>query len=133
MRHYEVVFLVHPDQSEQVPAMLESYKGMITQGGGQIHRVEDWGRRQLAFPISKVHKAHYILMNIETDQKTLAELTGSFRFSDAVLRHLVIKMDGPVVEPSPMARGEEEEAGEGVDRPRRVRRDDLGDEEGLAE
>ncbi|MFZ9905370.1 MAG: 30S ribosomal protein S6 [Steroidobacteraceae bacterium] len=113
--------------------MLERYKGMITQGGGQIHRVEDWGRRQLAFPISKVHKAHYILMNIETDQKTLAELTGAFRFSDAVLRHLVIKMDGPVIEPSPMARGEEEEAGEGVDRPRRIRRDDLGDEEGLGE
>jgi small subunit ribosomal protein S6 len=133
MRHYEVVFLVHPDQSEQVPAMLERYKGMITQGGGQIHRIEDWGRRQLAFPIAKAHKAHYILMNIETDQKTLAELTGGFRFSDAVLRHLVVKMDGPVVEPSPMARGEEEEVGEGVDRPRRVRRDDLGDEEGLAE
>jgi len=133
MRHYEVVFLVHPDQSEQVPAMLERYKGMITQGGGQVHRLEDWGRRQLAFPISKVHKAHYILMNIETYQKTLAELTGAFRFSDAVLRHLVIKMDGPVVEPSPMARGEDEEAAEGVDRPRRLRRDDLGDEEGLGE
>ncbi len=132
MRHYEVVFLFHPDQSEQGPAMLERYKGMITQSGGQIHRLEDWGRRQLAFPIAKVHKAHYILMNIETDQKTLAELTGGFRFSDAVLRHLVVKMDGPVVEPSPMARGEEEEAVEGVDRPRR-RRDDLGDEEGLAE
>ena len=133
MRHYEVVFLVHPNQSEQVPAMLERYKGMITQGGGQIHRIEDWGRRQLAFPIAKVHKAHYILMNIETDQGTRSELTGGFRFSDAVLRHLVVKMDGPVIEPSPMARGEEEEVGEGVDRPRRVRRDDLGDEEGLAE
>jgi small subunit ribosomal protein S6 len=133
MRHYEVVFLVHPDQSEQVPAMLERYKGMITQGGGQIHRLEDWGRRQLAFPIAKVHKAHYVLMNIETDQQTLGELTGAFRFSDAVLRHLVIKMDGPVVEPSPMARGEEEEGDEGVDRPRRMRRDDLGDEEGLGE
>ena len=104
MRHHEIVFLVHPDQSEQVPAMLERYKSMITTGGGQIHRVEDWGRRQLTFPIAKVHKAHYILLNIETDQKTLAELTGSFRFSDAVLRHLVVKMDGPVVEPSPMAR-----------------------------
>jgi small subunit ribosomal protein S6 len=134
MRHYEVVFLVHPDQSEQVPAMLERYKGMITQGGGQVHRLEDWGRRQLTFPISKVHKAHYILMNIETDQKTLAELTGAFRFSDAVLRHLVIKMDGPVTEPSPMARAAEEEgeAG-GVDRPRRLRRDDLGDDEQIGE
>ena len=134
MRHYEIVFLVHPDQSEQVPAMLERYKGMITAGGGQIHRLEDWGRRQLAFPISKVHKAHYILMNIETDQKTLAELTGAFRFSDAVLRHLVVKMDGAVTEPSPMARAAEEEVeGGGVDRPRRGRRDDLGDEEQLGE
>ena len=134
MRHYEVVFLVHPDQSEQVPAMLERYKGMITAGGGQVHRLEDWGRRQLAFPISKVHKAHYILMNVETDQKTRAELTGAFRFSDAVLRHLVIKMDGPVTEPSPMARAAEEEGeGGGVDRPRRMRRDDLGDEDQLGE
>ena len=129
MRHYEIVFLVHPDQSEQVPAMLERYKGMITAGGGQLHRLEDWGRRQLAFPIDKVHKAHYILMNIETDQKTLAELTGAFRFSDAVLRHLVVKMDGPVTEPSPMARADEDElGGEGVDRPRRGRRDDSDDD-----
>ena len=94
MRHYEIVFLVHPDQSEQVPAMLERYNGMITAGSGTIHRLEDWGRRQLAFPIAKVHKAHYVLMNIECDSKTLDELTGAFRFSDAVLRHLVIKMDG---------------------------------------
>src|SRR5690348_6185227 len=108
MRHYEIVFLVHPDQSEQVPAMLERYKGMITAGGGSIHRQEDWGRRQLAFPVAKVHKAHYILLNIECDQKTLAELTGAFRFSDAVLRHLVIKMDQAVTEPSAMAKGEEE-------------------------
>lgn len=107
MRHYEIVFLVHPDQSEQVPAMLERYKGMIGTGGGTIHRVEDWGRRQLAFPINKIHKAHYILLNIECDQKSLAELTGSFRFSDAVIRHLVIKMDAAVTEPSPMAKGEE--------------------------
>lgn len=129
MRHYEIVFLVHPDQSEQVPAMLERYKSMITTGGGQIHRVEDWGRRQLTFPIAKVHKAHYILLNIETDQKTLAELTGAFRFSDAVLRHLVVKMDGPVTEPSPMARADEDElGGEGVDRPRRGRRDDSDDD-----
>lgn len=129
MRHYEVVFLVHPDQSEQVPAMLERYKGMIAQGGGQVHRLEDWGRRQLTFPIAKVHKAHYILLNIETDQKTLAELTGAFRFSDAVLRHLVVKMDGPVTEPSPMARAEEEESsGDPSERPRR-RRDDLGDDD----
>jgi small subunit ribosomal protein S6 len=108
MRHYEIVFLVHPDQSEQVPAMLERYKGMIATGGGAVHRVEDWGRRQLAYPLNKVHKAHYLLMNIECDQKTLTELTGGFRFSDAVLRHMVIGMDAAVTEPSPMARGEEE-------------------------
>ena len=110
MRHYEIVFLVHPDQSEQVPAMIERYRGMITAGGGAIHRVEDWGRRQLAFPIAKVHKAHYVLMNVETDKKTLDELTGSFRFSDAVIRHLVVSMPGAVTEPSPMAREEEEGA-----------------------
>jgi small subunit ribosomal protein S6 len=108
MRHYEIVFLVHPDQSEQVPAMLERYKSMIATGNGTVHRLEDWGRRQLTFPIAKVHKAHYVLMNIEVDAKTLNELTGAFRFSDAVLRHLVIKMDAAVTEPSPMAKGEED-------------------------
>jgi small subunit ribosomal protein S6 len=111
MRHYEIVFLVHPDQSEQVPAMLERYKGMIANGSGIVHRLEDWGRRQLAFPIAKVHKAHYVLMNIECDQKTLDELTGAFRFSDAVLRHLVIKEDSAITEPSPMARSAEESEG----------------------
>ena len=108
MRHYEIVLLIHPDQSEQVPAMLERYKGMITAGGGTIHRLEDWGRRQLTYPIAKIHKAHYILLNIECDGKTLNELTGAFRFSDAVLRHLVIKMDKAVTEPSPMARSSDE-------------------------
>ncbi len=112
LRHYEIVFLVHPDQSEQVPAMLERYKGMISAGGGQIHRLEDWGRRQLTFPIAKVHKAHYVLLNIEADKKTLDELTGAFRFSDAVLRHLVIKMDAAVTEPSPMLRGDDAERNE---------------------
>ena len=112
MRHYEIVFLVHPDQSEQVPAMLERYKTMIGAGEGVVHRLEDWGRRQLAFPITKVHKAHYILMNIECDSKTLSELTGAFRFSDAVLRHLVIKMDAAVTEPSPMAKSGDEERDE---------------------
>ena len=116
MRHYEIVVLVHPDQSEQVPAMLERYKGMITAGGGAVHRVEDWGRRQLAYPIAKVHKAHYLLLNVETDQKILAELTGAFRFSDAVLRHLVTTVDKAITEPSPMARAEEE--GEGGERRR---------------
>jgi small subunit ribosomal protein S6 len=126
MRHYEIVVLVHPDQSEQVPAMLERYKGIVTASGGTVHRVEDWGRRQLAYPIAKVHKAHYILMNIETDQKSLAELNGSFRFSDAVLRHMVVSMDGPVIEPSPMARGEDEDA----DR-RRDRDSPLGDDDDM--
>jgi len=125
MRHYEIVVLVHPDQSEQVPAMLERYKGMVTATNGTVHRVEDWGRRQLAFPIAKVHKAHYILMNIETDQATLAELTGAFRFSDAVLRHLVVAMDEAVTEASPMVRGEDEEGGGRRDR------DDDGDDLGM--
>jgi len=110
MRHYEIVFLVHPDQSEQVPAMIDRYKGMIAAGNGHVHRLEDWGRRQLAYPIAKVHKAHYVLMNIECDQKTLNELTGAFRFSDAVLRHLVVQMDSAATEPSPMAKAEEEES-----------------------
>jgi small subunit ribosomal protein S6 len=124
MRHYEIVFLVHPDQSEQVPAMIERYKGMIAAGAGHVHRLEDWGRRQLAYPLAKVHKAHYVLMNVETDQKTLDELTGAFRFSDAVLRHLVVNMDEAVTEPSPMAKAAEEE-GEGGSRRRERARDDL--------
>jgi len=123
MRHYEIVFLVHPDQSEQVPAMVERYRGMIAAGGGTVHRFEDWGRRQLTYPIAKVHKAHYVLLNIEVDRKTLDELTGSFRFSDAVLRHLVIKMDAAVTEPSPMARASEDKDGEGRDRDRDRDRD----------
>jgi small subunit ribosomal protein S6 len=119
MRHYEIVFLVHPDQSEQVPAMIERYKGMIAAGEGRVHRLEDWGRRQLTYPIAKVHKAHYVLMNIECDQKVLDELTGAFRFSDAVLRHLVVAMDEAVTEPSPMAKAaDEENEGGGRRRPR---------------
>ena len=106
MRHYEIVFLVHPDQSEQVPAMIERYRGMLTAGGGAIHRLEDWGRRQLAFPIAKVHKAHYVLMNIECDNETLTELEHSFKFSDAVLRHLIVKMTKAVTSPSPMMKEE---------------------------
>src|SRR3984885_4197021 len=122
MRHYEIVFLVHPDQSEQVPAMLESYQGMIAAGSGKVHRLEDWGRRQLAYPIAKVHKAHYVLLNIECDQKNPAELIGAFRFSDAVLRHLVTNVEVAITEPSPMAKAEEE--GE----PRRDRDDEMDDE-----
>ena len=108
MRHYEIVFLVHPDQSEQVPAMIERYRGIITAGGGAIHRVEDWGRRQLAYPLAKMHKAHYVLINIECSQQTLTDIESAFRFSDAVIRNLVMAMPGPVTEPSPMARAEEE-------------------------
>ena len=123
MRHYEIVFLVHPDQSEQVPAMIERYQGMIAAGSGKVHRLEDWGRRQLAYPIAKVHKAHYVLLNIECDQKTLTELIGAFRFSDAVLRHLVTNVETALTEPSPMAKAEEE--GEVV---RRERDDEMDDE-----
>ena len=106
MRHYEIVFIVHPDQSEQVPAMIERYKGMVAARNGTLHRLEDWGRRQLAYPIQKMHKAHYVLMNIEADQATLDELNHAFRFNDAVLRHLVVQMDEAVTTPSPMMREE---------------------------
>jgi small subunit ribosomal protein S6 len=106
MRHYEIVFIVHPDQSEQVPAMIERYRNTVTTRSGKIHRLEDWGRRQLAFPIQKVHKAHYVLMNIECDQETLNELEHAFKFNDAVLRHLVVKMKAAVSAPSPMMKEE---------------------------
>jgi small subunit ribosomal protein S6 len=106
MRHYEICFIVHPDQSEQVPAMIERYKGVIGQRNGIVHRLEDWGRRQLTYPIQKVHKAHYVLMNIECDQDTVNELEHSFKFSDAVLRHLIIKMTKAVTAPSPMMKEE---------------------------
>lgn len=102
MRHYEIVFIVHPDQSEQVPAMIERYSNTITSKAGKIHRTEDWGRRQLAYMIQKLHKAHYVLMNIECDQTTLDELIYSFKFNDAVLRHLIIRTNSPVTEPSPL-------------------------------
>ena len=106
MRHYEIVFIVHPDQSEQVPAMVTRYKSLITGNGGQIHRLEDWGRRQLAYPIQKIHKAHYVLMNIEVNQETLDELEHAFKFNDAVLRHLTVKMDEAVTSASPMMKEE---------------------------
>ena len=106
MRHYEIVFIVHPDQSEQVPAMIERYRGVIAQREGKIHRLEDWGRRQLSYPIEKIHKAHYVLMNIECDQETVDELNNSFKFSDAVLRHLIVKMTKAVTTPSPMMKEE---------------------------
>lgn len=106
MRHYEIVFIVHPDQSEQVPAMIERYKTLVTGHNGAIHRLEDWGRRQMAYPIQKVHKAHYVLMNIECDGATLAELEHAFKFNDAVLRHLTVKMTKAVTAPSPMMKEE---------------------------
>ena len=106
MRHYEIVFIVHPDQSEQVPAMVDRYRTMVTGQGGRIHRLEDWGRRQLAYPIQKVHKAHYVLMNIECGRETLTELEHAFKFNDAVLRHLVIARREAVVAPSPMMKEE---------------------------
>jgi len=125
MRHYEIVFIVHPDQSEQVPAMVERYKALVASRGGQIHRLEDWGRRQLAYQIQKLHKAHYVLMNIECDGETLAELEHGFKFNDAVLRHLTIKMKRAVTTPSPMMKEEKsksmmevpEEIGAEVDEP----------------
>jgi small subunit ribosomal protein S6 len=106
MRHYEICFIVHPDQSEQVPAMVERYKGIVGARNGKVHRLEDWGRRQLSYPLAKVHKAHYVLMNIECDGETIAELEHSFRFNDAVLRHLTVKMTKAFVEPSPMMKEE---------------------------
>ena len=106
MRHYEIVLIVHPDQSEQVPAMVERYRTLITNQSGKIHRLEDWWRRQMAYPIQKIHKAHYVLMNIECGQETLDELEHGFKFNDAVLRHLTIRMDEAVVAPSPMMKEE---------------------------
>jgi len=124
MRHYEIVFLVHPDQSEQVPGMVERYRAMIEGNGGKIHREEDWGRRQLAFPISKIHKAHYILLNVECDKATLDELLGAFRFNDAVLRHLVVNRKQAITVASPMAK-----SGEGDDRPSSRRDEDQPESE----
>ena len=109
MRHYEIVFLVHPDQSEQVPAMIERYRSIIESAQGRIHRLEDWGRRQLAYPLNKVHKAHYVLMNVECPLETLRELESSFKFSDAVLRSLVIGRKAAVTTPSPMLKEQQQE------------------------
>jgi|TARA_B100000959_G_scaffold143574_1_gene150691 small subunit ribosomal protein S6 len=109
MRHYEIVILVHPDQSEQVPAMIERYQAIITSNKGKVHRLEDWGRRLLAYPINKIHKAHYVLMNIECDGESLNQLTDAFRFSDAVLRNLVIKKNKAVTQPSPLFKSDNED------------------------
>lgn len=122
MRHYEVVFLVHPDQSEQVPAMVERYTGMVKESGGAIHRLEDWGRRQLAYPINKIHKAHYILLNIECSDAIRTELEEAFRYNDAVIRSLIIRRDEAIVEESILAKGAEEK------RARKAARSDDGQE-----
>jgi len=127
MRHYEIVFLVHPDQSEQVPAMVERYKQGIEKDGGKIHRLEDWGRRQLAYPINKVHKAHYILLNVEAEQAAIDELSTTFRYNDAVLRNLVVRTDEPVTEESPILKAEKES------RERRARSDRPRDDERRAD
>ena len=118
MRHYEVVFLVHPDQSEQVPAMIERYKALIEGDNGKIHRLEDWGRRQLAYPIQHLAKAHYVLLNIECDAPVLAELQSGFRFNDAVLRHLIVTRENAVTEMSPIMKNKDDKGGR--------RRDDEG-------
>lgn len=126
MRHYEVVFLVHPDQSEQVPAMIERYRAIVESDGGKVHRLEDWGRRQLAYPIAKVHKAHYVLMNIETGQEALNELKNAFRFNDAVIRDMVLVKKEAVTEASPMSK-QREESDRDFDRERAADRDSDGD------
>ena len=131
MRHYEICFLVHPDQSEQVPAMLERYRSIVEAADGKIHRVEDWGRRQLAYPIAKLHKAHYVLMNIECDGATLAELEGIFRFNDAVLRHLTVRRQEAIVEQSLMLKAKEEKDRSGRSYEGRAGRDG-GDKAGKA-
>ena len=125
MRHYEVVFLVHPDQSEQVPAMIERYRSGIESKGGAIHRLEDWGRRQLAYPINKIHKAHYVLMNIECDGEALDELESAFRFNDAVLRNMVIRRDEAITEMSQLAKSQEDD--DNAPAPRRDDADDSAD------
>ena len=123
MRHYEIVFMVHPDQSEQVPAMIDRYRSMIESDGGAIHRLEDWGRRQLAYPINKIHKAHYVLMNIECTLDALNELESAFRFNDAVLRSMTMSRKKAVTEASPLIKGEEEksrmDSDSGEERPRK--------------
>ena len=126
MRHYEIVFLVHPDQSEQVPAMIERYKGAIEAGNGKIHRLEDWGRRQLAYPIQNLVKAHYVLLNIEAEQSVLDELVDAFRFNDAVLRHLVMRRDDAVTEQSLIMKNKDDK-GDKPERSERRRRDDDTD------
>lgn len=124
MRHYEIVFLVHPDQSEQVPAMVERYTSTVKSSGGQVHRLEDWGRRQLAYSINKIHKAHYILLNIEASETVLEELTTNFRYNDAILRSLVIREDGAITDESFILKAEKEGRERKARPPRTERRDE---------
>lgn len=126
MRHYEIVFLVHPDQSEQVNGMIDRYRGLIESNGGKIHRLEDWGRRQLAYPINKIYKAHYVLMNIECDQAVRDELESAFRFNDAVIRNLIMKRDEAITEMSALAK---EKAEESASKPRATEEDSIDDED----
>jgi small subunit ribosomal protein S6 len=119
MRHYEIIFMVHPDQSEQVPGMVERYTQAIEKDGGKIHRLEDWGRRHLAYPINKIHKAHYMLMNVEANQEAIDELTTNFRYNDAVIRNLVIRMDEAVTAESPIMKAEKENRERRSSRPER--------------
>lgn len=130
MRHYEIVFMVHPDQSEQVPGMIERYSAAVTTGGGKIHRLEDWGRRQLAYSINKIHKAHYVLMNVECSEEALEELTTNFRYNDAVLRNMVIRTDEAITEESPIAKADKEGRERKPRAPRVERRDDSDDRDG---
>ncbi len=127
MRHYEIVFMVHPDQSDQVPGMIERYRSSVESRGGQIHRLEDWGRRVLAYPIQKIHKAHYVLMNIECDNEALDEISNAFRFNDAVIRNLIITMKAAVTEPSPLMKEKDDSVNE--TRERVVVDDAIDDEE----
>jgi small subunit ribosomal protein S6 len=129
MRHYEIVFLVHPDQSEQVPAMVERYTSTVKSNGGQVHRLEDWGRRQLAYSINKIHKAHYVLLNIEASESVLEELTTNFRYNDAILRSLVIREDGAITEESFILKAEKEGRERKARPPRTERRDDMDADE----
>jgi small subunit ribosomal protein S6 len=133
MRHYEVVFLVHPDQSEQVPGMIERYKSAIEASEGKVHRLEDWGRRQLSFPINDIHKAHYVLMNVECAQQALDELTTNFRYNDAVLRNMVIRRDDAITEESSIMKAENEDRRRKAEQPQRPVRDDAAQDEETGE
>jgi small subunit ribosomal protein S6 len=133
MRHYEIVFMVHPDQSEQVSGMIDRYTKMIKESGGAVHRLEDWGRRQLSYPINKIHKAHYVLMNVECGQEVLDELTSIFRYNDAIIRNLVIKRDAAVTEMSHIQKAENENRERKARTTQRVRAEEIPDEVGEAD